>query len=239
MNTQLRRLPPMLASIAVGVIPVFILISCFGVPRRLIIGWGVLSYIIGVTALKMPIYHIVVVKLLHARLSNLWISISHGFVSAVSELGAAFVFFVFVVPDMTLTQLIGFGAAAGAVEAIMLPFIQNPLKGTPLEEHAFSVIQSSSNSTLISWMGVLERVLALVPHVASRGLVYITFSTANIVPALLAVASFATIDGRAYYAHLTKWAFDDIRVLCRFYRFLAMTAVLQGLCFAFFYDYLM
>ncbi len=239
MNTRLQRILPTVASVAVGIIPVFILIRYFGVSRKLIVGWGVLSYVIGVTAFKLPVYHLFVVRLLHGKLSNLWLSISHGLVSATSELGAAFLFFIFVVPQLTLVQLIGFGTAAGAVEAIMLPFIQSPLKGTPLEEHSSEFIQRSSSNRLIPWMSALERALALLPHVAARGLVYISFISGNIIPVVLAVLTFASIDGRAYFAHLEKWSFDDIRVLGKIYRDLALVGISQTLFFAFFYYYLM
>jgi hypothetical protein len=235
MNAKLLRLLPSLASIAVGIVPVFILIYYFGVPRKLIIGWGALSYVVGVTCFKMPLYHFFVVKVLHGKLSNVWLSVSQGLVSAISELGAAMLFFIFVVPELTLLQLIGFGLAAGAVEAVMLPFIRNPLEGTPLEEHSSDVLQRSSANSLIPWMSVLERVLALFPHVASRGLVYVSFTTGNVLPVVLAVLTFASIDARAYFAHLEKWPFDDIRVLGRLYRSIALIAIVQTMLFAFFY----
>ncbi len=132
MNTRIQKLLPTLASLAIGVIQVYILIVYFGVERKLIIGWGVLS-------------------------------------------------------------------------------------------------------TRISWMSVLERALVLFPHVAARGLVYISFRSGNPLPAVLAILTFASIDGRAYFAHLEKWPFDDIRVLGGLYRQLALIAVVQTLLFTFFY----
>ena len=232
---RLRQFLPALASIAVGVLPVVVLIVWFGVPRKLIIGWGVLSYVIGVAIIKMPLYHVVVVRFLHGKLSHLWLSVSQGLLSAFAELGAAYAFFVLVVPTLNLPQLIGFGAAAGAVEAIVLPFIQNPFKGTPLEEHASQVSGKSAGSQAIDWMSVIERALAIVVHVASRGLVYLSFSTGNLIPALVAVLTFASIDGRAYYAHLEKWPFDQVKTLWKFYRYLALVAFVQVACFSAFY----
>lgn len=239
MDPRLKKSLPVLASIAVGIIPVFVLIHYFGVSRKLIIGWGVLSYIVGVTGFKMPLYHLIVVKLLHGRLSNVWLSVSQGFVSAVSELGAALLFFFFVVPDLTLEQLIGFGTAAGAAEAVMLPFIRNPLEGTPLEEHSAEVLERSSASNLIDWMSVLERALAMFPHIAARGLVYISFVTGSVFPALLALLGFAALDGRGYFAHLEKWPFDNIQVLSKLYRYVAFVGISQTLLFALLYHYLM
>ena len=67
--------------------------------------------------------------------------------------------------------------------------------------------------------------MASLIHTATQGLVYISYATGNLVPALLAISGFASIDGRAYHAHLEKWRFDDVQVLGRFYRFLAVVAV--------------
>ncbi|MGE5464482.1 MAG: hypothetical protein ACM3PS_14065, partial [Syntrophothermus sp.] len=114
---------------------------------------------------------------------------------------------------------------------IMLPFIRNPLEGTPVGEHASEMIDTSSLSELIPWMAVIERILAFVPHIAARGLVYISFASGNLLPALLGVLSFASIDGRAYYAHLEKWRFDQVKVLGRLYANIAVIAVIQVLCF--------
>jgi len=157
----------------------------------------------------------------------------------VSELGAALLFFFFVVPDMTLAQVIGFGTAAGAAEAVMLPFIGNPLKGTPLEEHSAELLERSSANKLIEWMSVVERMLAMFPHVAARGLLYISFATGNVIPGVLAVVGFASLDGHAYFAHLEKWPSDNIGVLAGLYRFIALVGVLQTVLFALLYRSLM
>lgn len=228
-----KRLP-MIASVLVGVLPPLILIKWFGVPRKLLVGFGVLAYIIGATVIKLPLYHLVVVKFLHQRLSNTGLAIAQGVLSAVAELGAALIFFLFVVPKLTFIQLIGFGAAAGAVEAIMLPFIK-PFKGTPLEEHAATVEKRAASKMSVEWLGVLERVLAYLPHIAARGLVYVGLAGKNVLPLLIAVATFAAIDGRAYYAHLQKWAFDDPRVVGKFYLYFGAIGCLQMLCFLLFY----
>jgi hypothetical protein len=226
---------PTIASLLVGAIPLVVLIQWFGVPRKLILGWGILSYIIGVGVFKMPMYHLIVVRVLHRRLSNVWLGISQGFGSAVSELGSAFLFFLFVVPELTLAQLIGFGAAAGAVEAIVLPFMGNPFEGTPLEGHSAEVEQRASLRSSVRWLGVLERVFALITHITARGLIYISIVAHSLVPGLIAIVTFAALDGRGYYAHLEKWAFDDVKVLRRFYAYFATVALIQLSSFLFFY----
>ncbi len=215
---------PEAASVAVGVLPVLVLILGFHVPRKTI-GMGALAYAAGAVAIKLPVYHVLVVNVLHKKLSNAWLACSQGMVSAISELGASLCFFLFVMPELAFADLIGFGIAAGSVEAIILPFMGNPLQGTPLEEHAEATSRSAAKNRGIEWLGVLERILASFVHTAARGLVYVSCFSGNLLPAALAVAGFGSIDGRAYYAHLEKWQFDNVRVLGRFYRFLGIVAI--------------
>lgn len=58
------------ASVAVGIIPIGVLESWFGVPRKIIVGYGFLAYVIGVTFIKLPIHHFIVERVLRARLST-------------------------------------------------------------------------------------------------------------------------------------------------------------------------
>lgn len=238
-----QRLPtlwkhlPTAASVAVGIVPIIILVLWCDVSRK-VIGRGALAYAVGAVGIKLPLYHMLVAKVLHKKLSNKSLAISQGAISAFSELGAALGVFFFVVPDLTFVELIGFGIAAGSVEAIILPFMKNPLEGTPLETHAEETGKKASENISIQWLGVAERVLASLVHTATRGLTYISYSTGNLVPIVLAIVGFASIDGRAYYAHLEKWQFDNIQVLAKFYRFLGAVACSLILLFVFLYYYL-
>ncbi len=229
---------PSAASVAVGVVPVLILVLGFDVSRK-IIAKGALAYAAGAVGLKLPLYHLLVTKVLHKKLTNLPLAVSQGIVSALSELGAAFGFFVFVVPTLSFAELVGFGVAAGSIEAIILPFMKNPLQGTPLEEHAEETAARTSEDPGIQWLAVVERVLASLLHIATRGLVYVSCSTGNPFPAVVAFLGFASIDGRAYYAHLEKWQFENVRVLGRFYCFLGLVAFSMLLLFLVFYYSLM
>lgn len=241
MNNRLSLIAkhiPAGASVAVGIVPIIILIVWFDVSRK-VIGIGALSYVAGAMVIKFMLYDLFVVKFLHKKLSNKWLAVSQGVVSAFSELSAALCFFLFVVPRLTFAELIGFGLSAGSVEAIILPFMKNPFQGTPLEKHAEETINKSSENLAIQWLGVLERVLTSLIHTATRGLVYISKSTGNFIPIALAVSCFALIDGRAYYAHLQKWRFDNIQVLDKFYSFLGTVTFSLVLFFVSFYYYLM
>jgi len=112
-----------------------LLTQSLGVSRE-IIGYGALSYALGAVVFKGLLYDGLVVPVLHKRLSPAWLATTQGFVSALSELGAAALFFLLVIPRLSLPDLIGFGAAAGIIEVIILPLISiggiNLFSGTQL-----------------------------------------------------------------------------------------------------------
>jgi hypothetical protein len=226
---------PTIASIAVGVVPIVVLIGYFDVPRKLLLGWGVLSYIVGVAVMKLPLYQVIVVRVLHPRLTNFWLGCSQGIVSATSELGSALLFFMFVVPDLTFVQLVGFGVAAGSVEAVVLPFLRNPFQGTPLERHADDILSHTNGQQGHQWLGVVERILASITHATTRGLVYIGLTTGNVLPSSIAFLTFAGLDGAGYYAHLEKWPFNQTKVVLKFYTYFFAMAVIQTISFLVFY----
>jgi len=227
---------PSIISVLIGILSISILILYFHVPRKLIIGWGMLSWILGVAVIKVPIYHLLIVRFLHPILSNKWLGIFNGLVSAMAELGSAFIFFYFVLPkNLTLPQLIGFGLAAGAVESIILPFMGNPLSGTPLTEHTETISKKSQSDNRLKWMGLLERIIAYFIHISSRGLVYISKISGNLLPVIIAVIAFASADGKGYYDLLEKRDFTDIKILGKFYFFLMIIALILTLSFVFSY----
>jgi hypothetical protein len=231
-----RRRPPLwyfttAASLAVGILPIWALESQFDVPRKIIVGYGFLAYIVGVTFIKMPLYHFVVERVLRPRLSNPALAGTQGVISGVSELSAAAAFYIYVIPEPSYWQLVGFGVGAGAVEAIMLPFISNPFKGSSLGDHADEVFRASSTDRAVQWLSVVERIWAMLLQVSTRGLVYLSVASHNPVPACVALAGFSVVDGSAYYWHLQKWRFDSLPVLARIHTFLGLIACMLTAAF--------
>jgi hypothetical protein len=212
------------ASIAVGIVPIWLLETRFGVPRKISVGYGILAYVIGSTALKLPLHHFLVERVLRSRLSTRVLAATHGAISGISELSVAAMFFVYVVPRLSWWQLVGFGVGAGACEAIMLPFISNPFKGTSLGEHADEVYRAAARSPAFQWLGVLERVWAMLVQTSTRGLIGLSVFSGNPVPACVAVAGFAVLDGVGYYWHLRKWRFDSLPLLTRVHLFIGIAA---------------
>ena len=219
------------ASILVGIAPIWVLENWFGVPRKISVGYGIIAYVIGTTALKLPLHHFVVEPILRPRLARASLAAAHGALSALSELAPAAAFLLWVVPPLTWWQLVGFGVGAGAVEAIMLPFVANPLKGTALEEHANDVFRRSATNSAVQWLSVLERIWAMLLQVSTRGLVGLSVYSGNPAPACLAVVGFGAVDGIAYYGHLDRWRFDSLSVLARVHLFLGGAAGVMTVVF--------
>lgn len=215
------------ASVLVGIVPIWILETSFGVSRKIIVGWGILAFIIGTAALKVPLHILFIERVCRPRLANGRLAAVHGLVSAACELGAAAAFFVYVVPQLTFWQLVGFGVGAGACEAIIVPFMSNPFKGSTLEQHAGEVYAASAGNAAIQWLGVVERAWAMLLQVATRGLMFLGIVSGNPLPALTAIVVFAACDGAAYYWHLRKVRFDSVPVLLRVHAYLALLAALS------------
>ena len=201
-----------------------------------IIGYGALSYTLGAVGFKGLLYAGLVVPVLHKHLSSAWLATAQGFISALSELGAAALFFLLVIPRLSLPELIGFGAAAGIVEALVIPLMSiggiNILSGTPVEKHAANQWQDLGATPLaVMVFPVVERGLTMVLHTSSRALIYAAIVLGNVVPALLAVSLFASVDGVAYYALLNKWKFLSLTVAIKFYALVAIAAGILSLVF--------
>ncbi len=215
-RTEMVEKVTAVASVLVGVAPVYVLASWWGVPTKITVGYGAFAWIVAVL-LKVAIHHIFVEPAVRRGVSYKSISLFQGLLSSSTELGAAALLFWFFWQPDTLAELIGIGAGAGMVEAVILPFIGNPFKGTNLEDHYNDVTESSQGDPQIQWMSVLERVLATTIHISSRSLVYISILSTNPIPCLAALVGFSGVDGLAYYGHLQKWRFDSTRVLLRIY----------------------
>lgn len=213
------------ASIVVGITPVVVLERWFGVPRKITVGFGVLAWAAAVGA-KAIVHQFVVDRSVRTGANHRFVSVMHGLLSAVAELGVAATVFVLLWQPATLPQLIGFGVGAGMAEAVMLPFLRNPFKGSTLEAHSVDVFTRSARDAAIQWLAVLERIWATLLHVSSRGLVYLTITSTNPLPAAIAILGFACVDEVAYYGHLQKWRFDQVRTLRLVHAYLATVAAL-------------
>jgi hypothetical protein len=160
-----------------GIRAAFYLTLGLGVSRE-VMGYGALSYTLGAVGFTGLLYSGLVVPVLHKHLTRSWLAIAQGLVSAISERGAAALFFLFVVPKLALTELTGFGAAAGIIEALVIPLMSivgiSVLGGTPVEKHAAEQQAQDLNASpgAVMILPVVERGVTMTLHIASRTLVY-------------------------------------------------------------------
>ena len=221
--------------LSLGIGAAIYLTQSLGVSRQ-IIGYGALSYALGAVVFKGLLDDGLVVPFLQKRLSTSWLAITLGLVSALSELGAAALFFLFAIPRLSLPDLIGFGAAAGIIEAIIVPLMSiggiNLFSGTPFEKHAVDQWQDWGATPFTAMAcPIVERGLTLVVHTSSRALIYAAILLGNIVPALIAVSLFACVDGLVSYALLNKWKVLSFRVAIKLYGVVAIAAAILTFVF--------
>lgn len=149
-------------------------------------------------------------------------------ISAVSELGAAALFFLFVVPELSVRELMAFGAAAGIVEAVVIPVMSlsgvGVPSGTPVEPTGDDWQRSGATPAAVVLFPMLERALTMWLHAASRALIYAGVVLGSAASVVLSFAVFAGVDGLGYYALLKKWRVLSLPVAMRFYACLALGA---------------
>jgi hypothetical protein len=192
-------------------------------------GFGVL--------LKMLFHATVMKRFTKEQLATQRVAFLSGFVSGLTELGLAIVFLAFL-GELTFWQVMAFGAGIGAVEAWVVATTPNLLKGTVLEEGVQSLesaIAALPTTQRLLWEGIVpisERILALAVHITTRGLVYITCRTLNVVPALLALSVFVLADGIIGFWVLVQPGSDRIRRLAQFYFWFTVIAAVSAAVFA-------
>ncbi len=224
-----------LGMLGLGIGAAIYLTQRLGVSRD-IMGYGALSYALGAVGFKGVLYSGIVVPVLHKHLAPLWLASAQGFVSAISELGAAALFFWLVIPELSFPELIGFGATAGIVEALVIPLMSiggiNLLSGTPVERIGAEQWHDLGATPLaVMAFPLVERGLTMALHTSSRALVYAAMILSNVGSALLAISLFAAVDAAAYYALLKQLKVLRFAIAIRFYAFVALSVGIQTLLF--------
>ena len=164
-----------------------------------------------------------------SRLPDGGLGALEGVVSAVCELGAAALVLALVLSEGTPLTVVAFGLGAGSLEGALLyiaaresgsadqgdrPPTPDPEPLTGPRRHTF----------------VVERGAALLGHVGSRGLVWLSVH-GPLWPAGLALLAFAAVDGVAAYGLRRNWDWMAPRIWWRFYTFALGTGLLEVLAF--------
>jgi hypothetical protein len=142
-----------------------------------------------------------------------------GVLSAVTELGAAACFLWGA--KLRLADVLAFGVGIGVFEALFV-LLLGWLEG--LDGPAVS---PGNRLAFVGGFFLLERVLALIGHTASRVLLYVGLREKWLLPAVLAVVLFSAVDGTTSYGVLAKWDWEDPTLLPHFYLFVAAVGGLE------------
>ncbi|MEV4260515.1 hypothetical protein [Kribbella sp. NPDC049584] len=161
-----------------------------------------------------------------ARRPALIEAVRRGAISAVTELGcSALVFAVRQPPGGK--QAVAFGAGAGGAEAlyVLALGIAHPADAQGLEQWR----AGRQQSLIVDQFVLIERTVAMVSHIASRGIV----STSGSRPGRLSagLVLFTVADAVAAYGHAAGWKWMDPRVARRTHAFYAAVAALESYLF--------
>jgi hypothetical protein len=150
-----------------------------------------------------------------AGLSGLW--------SGVTELSAAAGLLLLYSPK-SLLEIVAFGIGAGSIEILFLLFVD--LSNSSSRSQRLEDLKGRPFGALHPLWFVLERGYAMVFHIATRALTYLSLSQADLLPGLVGLAGFTLLDGAAYYGdELQQWDWFDHHVIGLFHVFgLAVTA---------------
>ncbi len=196
----------------IAIIPILYFNQIENVPlKAFILGAG--SWGFGVI-FKIIAHQLIVIPLQNKNKSFILPSFVNGFISGLFELFAAY-FIIILMKDKFIFNydaIISFGLAIGSLETILVVFSKDNdlLKGTSLEKSSAKLVEYLNNLQGIKHcvfniiFPVIERVMATFIHISTRGLVFITIITSNVVPFLIALCVFIIVDGfLAYYYYVS------------------------------------
>jgi hypothetical protein len=185
---------------------------------------------------KLAIYQLVIRKLSHKKENINLVSLLNGFVSGITELGAAIPIFIFM-GDLTFLDLLAFGIGIGTMEAFLVAAPGDPLKGTELEQASKdydTAIQKLSGKDRIYYshiQPIIERIIATGIHVGTRGLVYVGLHFGIILPFCIALSSFVLVDGILGYRLIYTGKLSDLKTTSKFLLLLSLLSIIIFIIF--------
>ncbi len=153
-----------------------------------------------------------------------------GVWSSACELGVTAAVFLFAYPS--LENAIGFGVGAGVVELFYL-LLQQAVKTKTASSNQQNEATQPSKDRFMEWSGVIERSLALIGHVSSRGLIWLGIRALYLTPFLLsAILLFSIVDGVATYGVSVGWDWTNSSIYKRFTRWVSIVGAVEVILFA-------
>ena len=222
--------------VVIAILPILYFHIIKDIPIKAFI-FGAGSWGIG-SIFKIFAHQLVVKKLSNKKTNNLNVSIANGFVSGISELGGAFLIILLVIAlkkfTFTFDSILAFGIGIGSLETLLVVYKNTSalLKGTSLEEssikfeEAFKIMEMH-NHFIIIYIPIIERILATLIHISTRGLVFITVFSQNIFPTIIAIVVFIIADGFLGYNYLVNNKLITKKGLNKFYYYLFILTIIS------------
>lgn len=158
-----------------------------------------------------------------------WGAAAWGSLSGVLELGALAAAFGAGLMPATVAHGVAAGIGAAALEVFYLVTagIASAARETPAPEgaahpRAVAWEGGARRSWIVANMLLVERVVAGVVHVGTRGLVAGSIAGAGMVPAIVALLTFTAVDGVATYGAAHGWNWFEPQVAGRYYLFVLL-----------------
>ena len=174
---------------------------------------GAVCWVLAV-ALKVPIAGLIELLLPSSRHPATLVSAFSGLNSAASELGVTTLAYLLWRFPENLAEAAAVGLGAGTIEVVIVA-------GTGVAQ------LRRGTAGGLGWIAVLERLLAVLGHVGSRALIWVSLAGGELLLAVAAIGLFAAVDGTADYGLRRKWDWSDRRTLRRYYGFVAGVTALE------------
>lgn len=184
---------------------------------------GALSWLVAL-GVKLPASAVASTTLFLFRAGPFIHGLSLGLLSALAEMGVAWYALEQARTTPTLPDILTFAAAAGSVEALAL--LVWGLFSQPDPETLTRWEAGAAGSRIVRHQFAIERGLAWLGHLGSRGLFTVGWLYAGWWPCAIAVATFALNDGLASYGHAMGWNWTTAEILKRYY---GVTTILVGI----------
>jgi len=155
-----------------------------------------------------------------------------GLASAACELGMAAVFLRR--RPLPTADVLAFGTGIGAFEVLFTLVVAALGVGADVGGAAGGA--ATMSAALACFFFLLERAVTLVGHVASRVLVYESLQSRRLLPAGVAVATFACVDGTTAYGEVAGWAWNDAALRAWFMGFIIVVGAIEVLAARVFWD---
>lgn len=179
------------------------------------IAWIFYGFLVWISSVGIKIVLAWQGNLLLSKSGLLAKAITNGIISAVSELGLAALALIFIgTTNVDIPDIMLYAVSAGVTELLVISIYGMFEKREPETVKKWEI--SAKHCFLARNLFPIERMVALIGHIGSRGLVGIAIIKGYLWPITVALITFSTTDGLANYGVLKNWDWFNGTILKNF-----------------------